>query len=117
MNEIKETDQTTAYTHLESHFVNGVNVDQIVDVFESLGYECKVNSELKGASGIKHQFDIVVLTGEGKGRYTGPTTVTFEGSGTLMTQSKRLSSFNSNLSIEGTADNATGEATLKAYSK
>lgn len=39
--------------------VNGFKVDEIVEIYESLGYECKVNSELQGASGIKHSFDII----------------------------------------------------------
>lgn len=39
--------------------VNGVKVDEIITIFESLGYECAVNSELEGASGVKHPFDII----------------------------------------------------------
>ena len=43
----------------KDQIVNGVNVGQIVEIFESLGYECKVNSELHGTSGVKHPFDII----------------------------------------------------------
>ncbi len=39
--------------------VNGINVDGIVEIFEDLGYECEVNSEIKGTSGVKHPFDII----------------------------------------------------------
>lgn len=39
--------------------VNGIKVDEIVNIFEDLGYECNVNSELQGASGVKHPFDII----------------------------------------------------------
>ncbi len=62
--------------------------------------------------------DVVVLTGEGKGKRTGPNTITYEGTSTMMTQSKRLASFNNTkVSVEGTLDNVTGENALKAYSK
>lgn len=43
----------------KDQLVDGIKVDEIIDIFESLGYECKVNSELKGASGVKHPFDII----------------------------------------------------------
>ena len=41
------------------HLVKGIKVDEIVDIFERLGYECKVDSELDGRSGAKHPFDII----------------------------------------------------------
>lgn len=51
---------TSASSHLRrDQIVNGVKVKEIVEIFETLGYECKVNSELVGASGVKHPFDIV----------------------------------------------------------
>lgn len=39
--------------------VNGIKVNEIVDIFQNLGYECEVNSELVGTSGVKHPFDII----------------------------------------------------------
>ena len=44
---------------VKGQLVNGVNVDEIMEIFWSLGYECRVNSELAGASGVKHPFDII----------------------------------------------------------
>ncbi len=43
--------------------VNGVNVTEIVDLFETLGYECQVGAELVGASGVAHPFDIIAKKG------------------------------------------------------
>ena len=43
----------------KGQLVNGINVDGIVEIFEDLGYECQVNSEVTGMSGVKHPFDIV----------------------------------------------------------
>ncbi|MDG6998488.1 MAG: hypothetical protein JRN15_05165 [Nitrososphaerota archaeon] len=39
--------------------INGVKVNEIVEIFEDLGYECKLGTELTGVSGARHQFDIV----------------------------------------------------------
>ena len=39
--------------------VNGIKVNEIVDIFEQLGYECKVEAELTGMSGARHPFDII----------------------------------------------------------
>ena len=39
--------------------VNGIRVNEIVKAFESLGYQCEVNTKLKGTSGTEHPFDIV----------------------------------------------------------
>ena len=44
---------------VKGQLVNGVNVDEIIEIFWSLGYECRVNSQLAGASGVKHPFDII----------------------------------------------------------
>ncbi len=43
----------------ENQLVNGINVDAIVKIFAGLGYECEVNSELQGQSGVKHPFHII----------------------------------------------------------
>ncbi|MDG6995154.1 MAG: hypothetical protein JRN52_04450 [Nitrososphaerota archaeon] len=39
--------------------VNGIKVNEIVDIFEELGYECRVDAQLTGTSGARHPFDIV----------------------------------------------------------
>ena len=43
--------------------VNGVRVNEIVEIFETLGYECNVGAELTGESGARHPFDIVAKKG------------------------------------------------------
>lgn len=43
----------------KGQLVSGINVDGIVEIFENLGYECKVKSEVQGKSGVKHPFDII----------------------------------------------------------
>lgn len=47
----------------KDQLVCGVNVDEIVKIFENLGYECKVNWELQGQSGVMHPFDIIAQRG------------------------------------------------------
>lgn len=44
--------------------VNGINLSELVDLFESLDYDCETNSELRGISGMRHQFDIVARKGQ-----------------------------------------------------
>lgn len=51
---------TFASARIEGNqIVNGVKVNEIIDIFQNLGYECEVNSELVGTSGVKHPFDII----------------------------------------------------------
>lgn len=39
--------------------VHGTHVDEILQVFESLGYEVSINSKLEGTTGVEHPFDII----------------------------------------------------------
>lgn len=39
--------------------VNGVRVNEIVDILENLGYSCNIDAEVIGESGFEHRFDIV----------------------------------------------------------
>lgn len=48
----------------KGQLVNGLNVDEIVDIMENLGYECKVGSKLKGTSGVEHPFDLIATKGD-----------------------------------------------------
>jgi hypothetical protein len=43
--------------------VNGIRVNELVEVFEALGYECKVGTRLTGTSGVEHDFDIIATMG------------------------------------------------------
>jgi hypothetical protein len=60
--------------------------------------------------------DMIVITGGGKGKQTGPTTVAFDGEFHFMTQSPKLSWLNNTTGlVEGTADQAKGEFHAKIY--
>jgi hypothetical protein len=62
--------------------------------------------------------DVVVINGKGTGRITGPTSLTAEGQVVYMTQSPRLSSVNGTKGrVEVTSNTATGEFTIKVYSR
>ena len=60
MNTTMKMNPTLVSSHMQGdQFVSGVKVNEVVEVFQGLGYECEVNSELVGTSGVKHPFDIV----------------------------------------------------------
>ncbi len=62
--------------------------------------------------------DMLVVTGKGTGKQTSPTTVSFEGEQTFMTQSPKLSWLNNTKGwIEGTANVAERHFTAKIYAK
>ena len=62
--------------------------------------------------------DFIVVTGKGRGKSTGPTTGSWEGDITFMTQSKSLAWLNTTRGwVEGTGNNATGEFHGKVYAK
>ena len=43
--------------------VNGIKVNDIVEVFDSLGFKCRVGEKLVGTSGVEHDFDIIATLG------------------------------------------------------
>ncbi len=62
--------------------------------------------------------DMLVVTGKGTGKQTSPTTISFEGEQTFMTQSPKLSWLNNTKGwIEGTANQAERQFTAKVYKK
>ncbi len=62
--------------------------------------------------------DIVVLSGKGTGKVTGPTTLGAQGEVVYMTQSPRLSWLNGmKARVEVTSNNATGETETKIYTR
>jgi len=62
--------------------------------------------------------DIVVISGRGTGKVSGPTTLRGEGEVVYMTQAPRLSWLNGTKArVEVTANNATGETEIKIYTR
>jgi hypothetical protein len=62
--------------------------------------------------------DYVVINGKGSGKITGPTSLWAEGQTVYMTRSPRLSSLNETKGrIEVNSNTATGEFTIKVYSR
>jgi hypothetical protein len=60
--------------------------------------------------------DVIMIAAKGKGVQDSPSTLTFRGKRTIMTQSKKLSSLNSRECwIEGTNDLENNVATFKVY--
>jgi hypothetical protein len=60
--------------------------------------------------------DVILASGRGTGKLTGPGMFWSEGEGVVMTQSKRLSSLNGmKLRVEGTSNQATGELQSKFF--
>ncbi len=60
--------------------------------------------------------DLIVITGGGKGKPTGPNTSAWDGEIHFMTQSPRLSWLNNTKGwVEGSGNNITGEFHGKAY--
>jgi hypothetical protein len=62
--------------------------------------------------------DMVVVTGAGKGKSTGPQTATWQGELHFMTQSPKLAWLNNSTGwVEGQGNMSTGESSAKVYAK